>query len=156
MIPKILLSSAAASAIALLLAGPAQAQNTAPAAAGSRPVAPHANDEANAIFTSWDSDKNHVLSLAEFQEGWLMLRRAGEIQARLHEQFNAIDTNNNSAIDAGEYANLVLVKRAGASAQPLSAFDTNKNQRLEFGEYMELVRRMATPRPAAPAPKKAP
>jgi len=85
-----------------------------------------------------------------------MLRRAGEIEARLHEQFKAIDANHDGAIDAGEYANLVLVKRAGASAQPLSAFDANKNQRLEFGEYMELVRRMSAPRPATTAPKKTP
>jgi hypothetical protein len=84
----------------------------------------------------------------------MLLRRAGVLQARLREQFHKIDANGNNAIDANEYANLVLVKQAGKSAQPLSSFDTNKDQRLEFGEYVELVQRMA-PRPAVPV-KKAP
>jgi hypothetical protein len=147
----------AAGLTALLLAAPAHAQSAAPKPTAGKPAAsPGAPPEAQAIFTTWDSDSNGVLSLIEFQNGWLMLRRAGEIEARLHEQFKAIDANHDGAIDAGEYANLVLVKRAGASAQPLSAFDANKNQRLEFGEYMALVRRMSAPRPATTAPKKSP
>jgi hypothetical protein len=148
---------AAAGLTVLLLATPAHAQGVAPRAAAAKPAgSPGAPPEAQAIFTTWDSDRNGVLSLTEFQNGWMMLRRAGEIEARLHEQFKAIDANHDGAIDAGEYSNLVLVKRAGASAQPLSAFDTNKNQRLEFGEYMALVRRMSAPRPATAAPKKSP
>jgi hypothetical protein len=158
MLRKSVFVLAVAGLAALLLAAPAHAQGASPGNVAAKPAASPAGapPEAQAVFASWDSDRNGVLSLTEFQNGWLLLRRAGEIEARLHEQFKTIDANHNGAIDAGEYANLVLVKRAGASAQPLSAFDANKNQRLEFGEYMELVRRMAAARPATAAPKKSP
>jgi hypothetical protein len=114
--------------------------------------------EVDAAFAAWDQDKNGALSLAEFRSGWVALRRAGELQARLRTQFHNVDANKNDAIDPGEYGSLVLVKRAGKSAPPLSTFDTNQDQRLEFGEYVELVQRMAAagqaPAAPAPAPKK--
>jgi Ca2+-binding EF-hand superfamily protein len=121
-----------------------------PAKAAAETVPP----EIDTAFRAWDADKSGTLSLQEFRNGWMLLRRAGELQARLREQFHKIDANGNNAIDANEYANLVLVKQAGKSAQPLSSFDTNKDQRLVFGEYVELVQRMAQ-RPAVPV-KKAP
>lgn len=156
MIQKTMLACAAGGVMALMLAGTVHAQAATPRATTPKAADTSVPPEANAIFAAWDSDKSGTLSLSEFQNGWMMLRRAGEMQARLHEQFNALDTNHNDAIDASEYSNLVLVKRAGTSAQPLSAFDANKDQRLEFGEYIELVQRMAPSRPAAVAPKKSP
>ena len=129
----------------------AQAAASKPAATGDKTIPA----EISAAFTAWDADKNGTLSLAEFQDGWLALRRAGEIQARLRTQFHAVDANRNNAIDASEYISLVLVKRAGKSAPPLSTFDTNKDQRLQFGEYLELVQRLAAnAKPAAPAPRR--
>jgi len=129
----------------------AQAAASKPAATGDKTIPP----EISAAFTAWDADKNGMLSLAEFQNGWLTMRRAAEMQARLRTQFHAVDANRNNAIDASEYTSLVLVKRAGKSAPPLSTFDTNKDQRLEFGEYLGLVQHMAAQaQPAAPAPRK--
>ena len=122
-----------------------------PVSAAEKSVPP----EIDAAFAAWDADKNGTLSLAEFRNGWIALRRAGELQARLRTQFHTVDTNKNDAIDAGEYGSLVLIQRAGKSAPPLSTFDTNKDQRLEFGEYLELVQRMAQPASTpAPTPKK--
>jgi hypothetical protein len=147
----------ASGALCVLLCAPAFAQAPAPAAASAKaPQGGAASSEAGVVFGRWDNDHNHVLSLAEFQQGWKALRRAGEIQARLHGQFQAVDANHNDAIEAGEYASLALVKRAGASAQPLSTFDRNRDQRLEFDEYVELVRRMVSSQAATPAPRKAP
>ena len=144
----------AASLAALLFASTVAAQ--APTAA--KPAAPatqqQAPPEIDAAFKDWDADRNGSLSLQEFRNGWLMLRRAEAMQVRLREQFQKIDVNRNSAIDANEYGNLVLVKQAGKSAPALAAFDANKDQRLEFGEYIELVRTMSTPPQPAPAAKK--
>lgn len=129
----------------------AQAPTTAkPAPATTQQVPP----EIDAAFKDWDADRSGSLTLQEFRNGWLILRRAEAMQMRLREQFQKIDVNKNSAIDGNEYGNLVLVKQAGASAPGLANFDANKNQRLEFAEYVELVRRMSTPRQSAPAAKK--
>jgi Ca2+-binding EF-hand superfamily protein len=111
--------------------------------------------QADATFSAWDTDRSGALSRQEFSAGWAAVRRMGEVQARLHEQFRSVDANRNDAIDAGEYGNLLLVQRAGTSAFSLATFDTNKNQQLEFSEYVGLVRRLATPT-AAPATKKSP
>ena len=119
-----------------------------PAQAAAQQVPP----EIDTAFQAWDVDHNGTLSLQEFRNGWLVLRRTAEMQARLREQFHKLDANGNDALEANEYANLVLVKQAGKSAPPLSAFDANKNQRLEFGEYVELIRRLAA-QPSAPATK---
>ncbi len=119
-----------------------------PAQAAAQQVPP----EIDTAFQAWDVDHNGTLSLQEFRNGWLALRRTAEMQARLREQFHKLDANGNDALEANEYANLVLVKQAGKSAPPLSAFDANKNQRLEFGEYVELIRRLAA-QPSAPATK---
>jgi Ca2+-binding EF-hand superfamily protein len=119
-----------------------------PAQATAQQVPP----EIDTAFQAWDVDHNGTLSLQEFRNGWLVLRRTAEMQARLREQFHKLDANGDDALEANEYANLVLVKQAGKSAPPLSAFDANKNQRLEFGEYVELIRRLAA-QPSAPATK---
>ena len=145
--------AAGASLAAMLFASTvaAQAPTAAkPAAAPQQQVPP----EIDAAFKDWDADRNGSLSLQEFRNGWLVLRRAEAMQVRLREQFQKIDVNRNSAIDANEYGNLVLVKQAGKSAPALAAFDANKDQRLEFGEYIELVRTMSTPPQPAPAAKK--
>ncbi len=115
------------------------------------PRRPAAQPQVDAVFKAWDRDGNGALSKNEFENGYANLRRAGEIQGRLRHQFDVVDANNNGAIDAGEYGNLVLVKQAGKSAPPLSTFDANKNQRLEFAEYVAAVRRMSAQRTAAPA-----
>lgn len=142
-----------ASLAALVFAPAAVAQ--APTAGTPTPAATQqVPPEIDAAFKDWDVDRNGSLSLQEFRNGWLMLRRAEAMQARLREQFQKIDVNKNGAIDANEYGNLVLVKQAGTSAPPLASFDANKNQRLEFGEYVELVRRMSTAPQPAPAAKK--
>jgi len=145
--------AAGASLAAMLFASTvaAQAPTAAKPAAATQQQAP---PEIDAAFKDWDADRNGSLSLQEFRNGWLVLRRAEAMQVRLREQFQKIDVNRNSAIDANEYGNLVLVKQAGKSAPALAAFDANKDQRLEFGEYIELVRTMSAPPQPAPAAKK--
>jgi hypothetical protein len=139
--------------VALSGIGAAHAQATPrqPAPVASEP----ATAQVDAMFADWDTDRNGALSQQEFRAGWAAVRRIGEMQARLHEQFRTVDANRNDGIDAGEYGNLLLVKRAGKSAPPLATFDANKNQRLEFSEYVGLVRRLATP-PSVPAAKQSP
>jgi EF hand domain-containing protein len=162
MIRKSLLVVAATGLMALLSVDAANAQSTSakptPAAKPAIAAAPNAQSvppEVDAAFAAWDADRSGALSLQEFRSGWMMMRRASETQARLRGQFDTIDANRNGGIDANEYANLVLVKRAGKSAPLLSAFDANRNQRLEFPEYLEFIKRMTQPQ-AAPAPKKSP
>lgn len=130
-------------------AAAAQAATTQPAPVMTESVPP----QIDAAFAAWDVDKNGTLSLQEFKNGWMEVRRAMELQARLHTQFNIIDADKSGGIDGKEYANLELVKKAGKSAPPLSSFDSNKNQRLEFPEYLDFVKRMTAPKTAAPAAK---
>ncbi|MDY0023190.1 hypothetical protein, partial [Arenimonas caeni] len=70
--------------------------------------------------------------------------------ARLRTQFDRADANKDQAIDEKEYQGLVLVRRAGANARPLSRYDANKDGKLQFEEYLVMVQDMA-PRTAAPA-----
>ena len=149
--------AAATTLVALLFVSAAAAQTPvaqAPAAKPAPATTQQVPPEIDAAFKDWDADHSGSLTLQDFRNGWLLLRRAEAMQMRLREQFQKIDVNKNSAIDANEYGNLVLVKQAGASAPGLVSFDANKDQRLEFGEYVELVRRMSTPRQPAPAAKK--
>jgi len=53
-----------------------------------------------------------------------------------------MDTNKDGVLEAAEYANLELVKKAGASAPAMSTFDTNKSQTLDFKEYVGFVKAM--------------
>jgi len=127
---------------ALFAAGSALAQNK-PAAA---PAAGQAQKEATPedIFGRWDKDKNKVLSMSEFKAGWQELQTAMAVR-RLHENFVAMDANKNGSLDATEYANLELVKRAGKSAPPMSTYDTDKNQALDFKEYVGMIKAMVKP-----------
>ena len=129
--------------ILLAVAAPAFAADP-PAAA-----APSADARVDAAFAAWDTNKDHLLSLAEFKAGWAALQKATAVEAGLHRQFQAMDADHSGALDAAEYSNLALVKRAGNSAPSLSAFDANKDQRLQFGEYLQLVRRLGAQAPAA-------
>lgn len=131
---------ACALGLALLTASLAQAQTTTakpgvapkPAMIRAEPTA-----DAAALFAAWDSNDDGALSPVEFSNGWQNLRRISA-QRRLAQRFNALDRNDNNAIDADEYRNMALLKRAGKSAPPLSKFDANRNGRLELGEYLGL------------------
>ena len=119
----------------------AQTRPTAPAsAAASQPVG------AAEVFARWDKDHNKTLSPEEFRAGWDQVQ-ANLLVMKLRENFVAMDGNRNGVLEAAEYANLELVKKAGASAPPLSAFDSNKSQGLDFKEYLGFVRTMTKPKP---------
>ena len=53
-----------------------------------------------------------------------------------------MDKNKSGALEQDEFANLELIKKAGAKAPMLSAFDADKNGKLEFKEYVSLVETM--------------
>lgn len=140
--------SALVLAAAVLAMSPAQAQTKPAATTAAKPAAP-ANQQAvtpEAMFARWDKDKNNVLSMAEFKAGWQEVQ-ANMVLRQLHETFVAMDANKSGAIESSEYAGLELVKRAGASAPPMSNFDLDKNQRLDFKEYVGMVRTIAKPKP---------
>ena len=120
-------------------------------AANPAPQARPAPDPAGEAFKAWDKDKNGNLSLVEFRAGWGQVQRVAETQARLRQQFAAVDTNKNGAIDPGEYGNLLLVKQAGKNAPQMSVFDGNRDGKLEFGEYVRLVQALAPKEPAKAA-----
>lgn len=159
MTPRNPLAIAAAVLCLALASGMAWAQAAAPAPSpqASPLRAEPSPPQVDATFAAWDRDHNGVLSLQEFRDGSRGMRRMAGVRGRLHQQFEAVDADGNDAIDAGEYGNLLLVKRAGTGAPLLSTFDADRNQRLDFAEYLALVshlgeRRTATPRPAnAPA-----
>ncbi len=90
------------------------------------------------LFLAWDKDKNKQLSLEEFKNGWESAREQN-IMERLVSQFRVADKDKSGLVEAGEYANLPLIKRAGSGAPPMSAFDTNKDQKLDFKEFLDLV-----------------
>lgn len=126
----------------------------APPAPSPRPgpapiIAPSPNQpQIDAMFAAWDLDHDGALSREEFRRGAGNVRTA-LVDRRLQAQFNAVDVDKNGGIDAAEYASLLLVKRAGTTAPPLSTFDANHDQRLNFAEYTDMVRRLASPPPRA-------
>jgi Ca2+-binding EF-hand superfamily protein len=128
----------------LAAAAPALAQQ------GQAASAP-AKSPVEGIFDRWDADHNGVLSRDEFAKGWaaqaVIARKAAmeSLQEGLHEQFAAVDANDNQGIDPGEYGELMLVRRAGDDAPAMATFDANADGRLQFEEYLQLVRRMAQP-----------
>ena len=61
---------------------------------------------------------------------------------KMHLNFVAMDTNKSNALEANEFANLELIKKAGAKAPMMSAFDADKNGKMEFKEYVEMVSTM--------------
>lgn len=101
----------------------------------------------DAVFAKWDADHNGVLSREEFRKGWDTLRTRAAV-TRLRGQFDRVDRNDDGALDQDEFRNLVLVRRAGDKAPPLSRFDANKDGKLQFDEYVVMVRQMG-PQPAS-------
>lgn len=143
-----ILAGAAASACAQALptqsAVPPQGAPVKAAAAVPTAIAPGSiPPQVDATFAIWDVDHDKLLSLQEFRNGWLQLRQRTVIDQRMQRQFHAMDANRDGALDAGEYANLLLIKSAGKSAPPLSTFDANKDQKLNYAEYTDLVNRLA-------------
>lgn len=122
---------------------------SASAFAQQQPPPPGGTD---AVFTAWDKDGNGMLSKEEFRNGWAATRSALAEQ-RLRAEFARHDANKSGKLEAAEYGNLVLVKRAGAKAPAMTAFDKNRNGGLEFEEYIDFISTAARQAPAA-APKK--
>ena len=106
----------------------------------------------DAVFTAWDKDGNGSLSKEEFRNGWAATRSALAEQ-RLRAEFQRHDANKSGKLEAAEYGNLMLVKRAGAKAPPMTAFDKNKNGGLEFEEYIDFIATAARQAAPAAAPK---
>ena len=129
--------------LAFAAAGVVHAQQ--PATAAQPAVAPKP-DLAADTFRNWDKDGSGDLSLVEFRAGWQRAQQVANVQMRLRQQFGRVDLNDDNAIDASEYAKLVLIRNAGTAAPPMARFDTNANGTLEFGEYAALVRAL-TPKP---------
>ena len=116
-------------------AAPAAARPTARAAGTPGDVQAATPDQ---LFIAWDKDKNKTLTLEEFKNGWESAREQN-IMGRLEYQFRAADKDKSGLIEAAEFANLPLIKRAGSGAPPMSAFDSNKDQKIDFKEYLDLV-----------------
>lgn len=137
----------------LLFAGAVNTWASGPAKPSARQPAT-TQPTAASIFSVLDSNKDKVLSLEEFQAGYVGMQRAISFEIALHEQFRRVDTDHNGRIDAAEYAGLALVKRAGKAAPALSTFDANDNQTLEFDEYIAVVRKLTASQPGAEPVKK--
>ena len=109
-----LIAAGISAAIAATLAGNAMAQ-----AAGAKPAgAPGQKPQAatpEMIFNAWDKDKNKSLSLDEFKAGWQEIEMR-QIVAKLHQQFVQMDANKSGALEQNEFANLEIIKKAGAKA----------------------------------------
>ena len=125
-----------AAAFAATAAGAVLAQ-AAPAAANAAPRS-QGPDE---VFARWDKDKNKVLSIEEFRAGFGEVQQQAALR-KLHQNFVQMDANKSNALEQNEFANLELVKKAGAKAPMLSAFDTDKNGKLDFKEYVGLISTM--------------
>ena len=119
---------------------------TSTAAHAAEVAAPAATAQAAAprLFDTLDANKDQVLSREEFQSGYAGLQRLIAMQVRLQGQFGTLDADRSGAIEAGEYANLELIKSQGKAAASLSAFDADHDQKLNFAEYATLVRKLAT------------
>lgn len=124
---------------------------TSTAAHAAEVAAPAATAQAAAprLFDTLDVSKDQALSREEFQSGYAGLQRLIAMQVRLREQFGTLDVNRSGAIDAGEYANLELIKSQGKAAPSLIAFDADHDQKLNFAEYATLVRKLTTKQASA-------
>jgi hypothetical protein len=131
-------------AAVLVATSPAQAQSR-PAATAPAATTQQANTP-EAIFARWDTDHSKTLSVDEFKAGWREVEQM-EALRNLHDNFIAKDSNRNGSLDAAEYANLDLIKKAGKSAPPMSTFDADKNQVLNFKEYVALVQSLLKSNP---------
>ena len=139
-------------AVASLIAAPAFAQQAA------RPAQqPALQGGPDATFAAWDKDGSGTLSKDEFRAGWMATREDLAVR-RLRNEFARHDADKSGKLEAGEYAKLALVQRAGASAPAMTAFDANKDGGLQFAEYLDFVKvagAQQQPRAAAPAAPKA-
>ena len=127
---------------------PAKAPAAAPAQAAQGPAGP------DAMFAAWDTNHDGAISKDEFRAGYAAARDTMAVQ-RLHVEFQRRDENHDGKLQANEYAQMMVVQRAGKGAPPMSAFDADKNQSLDFQEYLEALKTLAKPQPAAAAtPKK--
>ena len=137
-----LLAAGLMAAVAATLTGSAFAQSSAAkssaqgAQQAQKPVTPET------VFNAWDKDKNKSLSMEEFKAGWTEIQMR-QIVGKLHQNFVAMDANKSGALEQNEFANLEIIKKAGAKAPMLSAYDTDKNGKLEFKEYVEMVSTMS-------------
>ena len=138
--PALLLALAAASAHAQTRpATPAAKPPAAAAPAAKAPAAPSAQmPSPESIFAEWDTDKNKQLSVQEFSAG-VQRARVADMIGQLEVQFRRADTNGSKKLEAGEYAELPPMKRAGATAPPMATFDTNKDQGIDFKEFLAMV-----------------
>jgi len=127
-------------AVAVSLTGAASAQ-AAKSAAPANAQAQQERATPETVFNSWDKDKNKSLSLEEFKAGWTEIQMRQAV-AKLHQNFVQMDANKSGALEQNEFANLEVIKKAGAKAPMLSAFDADKNGKLEFKEYVEMISSM--------------
>jgi len=125
----------------LMVTQPAAAQAHLATSDGAKTSQSPQSISPEAVFSRWDKDADKTLSADEFKAGWQELQAAMALR-KLHENFMAMDANRNGRLDAAEYANLELVRKAGTSAPSISAFDADKNQALDFREYVAMVQSM--------------
>lgn len=102
------------------------------------------------VFDALDTNHDQQLSRQEFQAGYAGLQRAFVAEQRLRGQFRSLDADASGALEAGEYAQLVLVRQAGAKAPAHAAFDADRSGGLDFGEYLAVVRALSSATAAAP------
>lgn len=117
-----------------------QSQSSSP---GQPVVAAHAPDSVTpeAWFQSMDSDRNKQLSLDEFKAG-LVARNQAIVFQRLQTQFRAVDRNSSGFLEADEFYQLPIIKKAAAAAPTLAAVDTSKDGKLDFREYVGLIAKL--------------
>ena len=133
-----LVAAALVAAIAAAGTGAAMAQAAKPAAPTNAQAAQQARATPESVFNAWDKDKNKALSVEEFRAGWTEIQQR-QVVGKLHANFVAMDANKSGALEQNEFANLELIKKAGAKAPMMTAFDADKSGKLEFKEYVELI-----------------
>ena len=106
------------------------------------------------MFAAWDANHDGSISKEEFRAGFAQVRDAMTVQ-RLQMEFDRRDANGDGKLQANEYAQMMLVQRAGKNAPQMSAFDKDKSQALDFPEYVDALKTLAKSQPApVAAPKK--
>jgi Ca2+-binding EF-hand superfamily protein len=130
------LVAAAAASLTGTAFAQAAAKSAAPANAAQQERATPEN-----VFNAWDKDKSKSLSVEEFKAGWTEIQMRQAV-GKLHQNFVQMDVNKSGALEQSEFANLEVIKKAGAKAPMMSAFDADKNGKLEFKEYVEMISSM--------------
>ena len=112
--------------------------------------------DADAVFRNLDQDGNGSISRAEFDRWWQLRMGPGQVRMPLRTQFDRLDRNRDGSLGQDEYAQMILIRQAGAGAPPLSRFDADRNGRLDYEEYVQLVNQLTraqtrqAPTPGAP------